>query len=326
MDSKQPLFRSEAMDNRLHRSLGTIRLSIPFNYQLMSCCVGLLLFGMLMFLVFAKTTEQIRVQGFLDTEQGLVTVPAPSNGRIVSSTIVEGDVVKKGAVLFLIASENKNYIRNLTQRISNLKKEQRFAQEHYHSLQILLSKGFTSANSLKEAEIKGLELANQIKVLELDRTEYLQRHQVTAPIDGIVTNILYKPGQSIDNGKPLVHIIPQTSKLIAQIYIPTHHIGFLQKNSSILIHYDAYPAQRFGTYKAIVKEINLMVLTDDQENKPIKIGRPYYKIKAELIQPYVLVYGKQTPLSHGLTLSAVINGETKKIWQWILDPLYSYYG
>jgi membrane fusion protein len=38
------------------------------------------------------------------------------------------------------------------------------------------------------------------------------------------------------------------------------------------------------------------------------------------------LYGKKENLSHGMTLTAVITGEKKKIWQWVFDPIYSYYG
>ena len=59
-------------------------------------------------------------------------------------------------------------------------------------------------------------------------------------------------------------------------------MGFVKKGQQIIIKYDAYPSQRFGSYKAYIKEINLTVLTDGMEDKPIQVGQPYYKIKAEL--------------------------------------------
>lgn len=94
----------------------------------------------------------------------------------------------------------------------------------------------------------------------------------------------------------------------------------------ITLKYDAYPSQRFGFYESRIEEINQTVLSDDKEDKPLRIGEPYYKIKARLIKPYVSVYGKQVRLTHGMMLTAIIRGEKKTIWQWVLDPIYSYYG
>lgn len=114
--------------------------------------------------------------------------------------------------------------------------------------------------------------------------------------------------------------------MVARLYIPSKNIGFLKNGNQVIIKYDAYPSQRFGFYKAFIKEINLTVLTDNKEDKPIRVGEPYYKVKADLEIPYVNLYGKKETLSHGMTLTAVITGEKKKIWQWIFDPIYSYYG
>jgi len=114
--------------------------------------------------------------------------------------------------------------------------------------------------------------------------------------------------------------------LVARLYIPSREIGFLKVGQLINIKYDAYPSQRFGFYPAVIKEINQTILTDDKEDKPIKVGEPYYKIKAEIKTQNVKVYGKDVPLNHGMTLTAAIRGEKKKIWQWVIDPVYSFYG
>ena len=82
----------------------------------------------------------------------------------------------------------------------------------------------------------------------------------------------------------------------------------------------------FGAAKARVYEISKSVLTDDEEDKPIKIGEPYYKMSASLDKQFVTVYGKDKKIQHGMTVSAVIVGSKRKLWQWILDPLYSFYG
>ncbi|MBA3536846.1 MAG: HlyD family efflux transporter periplasmic adaptor subunit [Tatlockia sp.] len=173
-----------------------------------------------------------------------------------------------------------------------------------------------------------MELENKIKGAEYELLKFKEsRHQlIQSPIDGIVTNIFFRQGQRVQPSKPLVQIIPSDSNFVARLYIPSRDIGFLNVGQQINIKYDAYPSQRFGFYQATIKEINHTILTDDKEDKPIKVREPYYKIKAEIKAQYVKVYGKEVALSHGMTLTAVIRGEKKKIWQWVIDPIYSYYG
>ena len=94
----------------------------------------------------------------------------------------------------------------------------------------------------------------------------------------------------------------------------------------MIIRYDAYPYARFGTTKASIREIDQSILTDDEESNPIRIGQPYYKAIAILDKQSVKVYGRDKTIQQGMTLSAVIIGSKRKLWQWILDPLYSFYG
>jgi len=330
MESKQSLFRAEAMNHRLNRSMGTIRINAPLNYRVVSIFSALILLILILFLSFAETAENIFVRGYLDTEKGIVTVHSLSHGIVLESKAKEGEHVKKGSTLFVISNNEPKHsteqFTNLTQRRKNLQREHELKNDHFEAITLLYKKHFISASVLKNTEAELLELENKIKMLDLELINYKQKQIIKSPIDGIITNVFYKPGQSVEQSKTLLHIIPHNSQLIARIYIPSQHIGSVKKDENVTIKYDAYPAQRFGTYKASIKEINLTILTDDKEDKPIQIGQPYYKIKANLETPYIKVYGKNSDLSHGLTFTAVITGNKKKIWQWVLDPLYSYYG
>lgn len=253
-------------------------------------------------------------------------------GRILQSKIEEGEKVKKGDTLFVISmgehENSKELLDNLNVRLKNLRREYNLKKAHYKSVSLLYDKQYISASAMRNSESELLDITNKIKLVDLELIKYKQSQYqlIKSPINGIITNIFYKPGQSVQQSKTLLQIIPDNSKLIARIYIPSKDIGFLKKDRLISIKYDAYPAQRFGVYKGAIKEINLTVLTDDDEDKPIKVGQPYYKIKAEIESPYINLYGRKSKLSHGMTLTAVITGDKKKIWQWILDPIYSYYG
>jgi len=332
MEKNQSLFREEALGLRLHRSMGTMRINVPLNYRFAGFFSILIIIIFILFLLFAQTTESINVRGYLDANNGIVILSSPLEGLITKANIEEGAKVKKGDILFVIhAGEDKStkkYIANLTQRMGNLQHEYQLKKEHYGSLLRLYEKHFVSTTLLKSTEAELLELENKIKLVDLELLNYKEskRQLIKSPVNGRVTNIFYKEGQAIDRAKTLLQIIPEHSQLIARLYIPAQNIGFLKKNDTISLKYDAYPSQRFGIYKAKIKEINLAILTDAQEEKPIKVGQPYYKVKAKLDLPYINAYGKKALLNQGMTLTAVIQGDQKKIWKWILDPLYSYYG
>jgi len=329
---KKPLFRQEAIDNRLNRSLGTALINVPFNYQMTAILAMVLLAIIIVFFCFAQTAEQTFIRGYLDSDIGIVTVYSEDRGIIRQAVVEEGKQVNKGDTLFIISNPHQEktqvLIKNLSQRIANLKQEHQLKKEHYLALKTLNNKNYISASALKETESELLEITNKIKSEELELIKYKQSQYqlVKSPTDGIITNIFFRKGQIVEASKSLLQIIPNDSTLIARLYIPSRNIGFLKKGDHVIIKYDAYPSHRFGYYYAFIKEVNLTILTDDKEDKPIHVGEPYYKIKAELEKPYVTLYGKKENLSHGMTLTAVITGEKKKIWQWVLDPIYSYYG
>jgi membrane fusion protein len=332
MEKPPSLFRQEVINNRLNRNLGTTRINVPLNYQITGIFTLFLLIMMGIFLCCARTSERTYIRGYLDSNGGIITVSSEHGGIIHKAGIEEGKHVKKGDILFIISNphreKTKALIENLSQRVANLKRESQLKKEHYHALEQLNKKKYISTLALKNTESELLEIINKIQFENLELIKYKQSQYqlIKSPIDGIITNIFYKQGQMVEASKSLVQIIPDNSILVARLYIPSKDIGFLQKGAQIFLKYDAYPSQRFGFYKAFIKEISLTVLTDEKEDKPIRVGEPYYKIEAELEKSYVNLYGKKGNLSHGMTLTAVIRGEKKRIWQWIFDPIYSYYG
>jgi membrane fusion protein len=328
MDKASPLFRPEAVHHQVNRHLGTARINVPMSYRIAAWGTLFILIMLCIFVCFAQMSEKTIVRGYLDSKFGIIPVESKHPGLVMRVAVKEGDVVHKDELLFVLTNpmteQTNQQIKNLEQRIDNLKRECLLKKMHLQALEKLVKQHFVATSTIIESETALLEVNNQLKQAEFELLNFNEnQHQlITAPIDGIITNIFYHPGQSIQPSKPLVQIIPRSVDLIARLYIPAREIGFVKPGQTILLTYDAYPSQRFGFYQATIKEINQTILTDTQEDKPIKIGEPYYKIMAELNIPYVNVSGEKASLSHGMTLTATISGEKRKIWQWIADPLH----
>lgn len=311
MGNKKPLFRQDVINNRIHRSLGTVRINIPINFKIAGMVGAGIIFILSVFFCTAQISERAFVRGYLDTENGIVSVESYVPGIIEQIFVEEGSKVKKNQLLFIVSNPSSMssdiQIKNHEQRITNLKREYQIKKEHYQALSKLYTKQYISASNLHDTESELLEIQNKIKVAEYELLQFKENkvQQIKAPTDGTVTNIFYRRGQKVQSSSSLLQIIP------------SREIGFLKAGQKINLKYDAYPSQRFGFYEAEIKEINQTILTDEKEDKPIRIGEPYYKIKAELKKTYVLAYGKKAKLNHGMTFTAIITGEKKKIWQWI---------
>ena len=63
------------------------------------------------------------------------------------------------------------------------------------------------------------------------------------------------------------------------------------------------------------------ILSDQDEDKPLTIGEPYYRAIAQLDQQNVSLNGRSHRLQQGMTFTAVLSGASKTIWHWIFDPI-----
>jgi membrane fusion protein len=144
--------------------------------------------------------------------------------------------------------------------------------------------------------------------------------------EGMATAVLAEAGQTVNPMGPLLSILPEESKLEGLLYVPSRAVGFVETGNKVLMRYQAYPYQKFGQYSGTVREIARTALQPDELKL---LGTPeetYYRIVVTLDAPYVMAYGKQVPLQDGMQLEADILLDTRKLYEWVLEPLYSLTG
>lgn len=152
---------------------------------------------------------------------------------------------------------------------------------------------------------------------------------VTAPVAGMVASRLIERGQSVQAGQPLLTVLPVGSRLQAQLLVPSRAVGFIAPGDSVVLRYQAFPHQKFGHHRGTVIRISrstispggLGALVGDAQG-----GEPYYRVVVELSAQTITAYGKAEPLRPGMLLEADILGERRKLYEWVLEPLYSLTG
>ncbi|WP_434574593.1 HlyD family secretion protein [Pseudomonas sp. Z3-6] len=156
---------------------------------------------------------------------------------------------------------------------------------------------------------------------------------IKAPQEGVVTVIFAEPGQTTGTARPLLSIVPNNALLQAELYSPSKSIGFIRVGDEVRIRYQAYPYQKFGQHDGIVKSISkASVSAVELANTVGEIpgvgldGERYYRIRVGLDKQHVLAYGEQRPLQTGMLLEADIMQETRHLYEWVLEPLYSLTG
>ncbi|HEU0201145.1 MAG TPA: HlyD family efflux transporter periplasmic adaptor subunit [Burkholderiaceae bacterium] len=171
-------------------------------------------------------------------------------------------------------------------------------------------------------------LERQISALEQEVAEYESRRTVvvTAPADGVVTTILAERGQSVTAGAPLLSIIPEGAALQAQLLVPSRAAGFLATGQPVALRYQAFPFQRFGSSRGVVKEISRTPIAPGDTPLPVALNEPAYRVTVALDQQAVRAYRKEFPLQAGMLLDADIALDRRRLVDWLFEPLVAVAG
>lgn len=179
------------------------------------------------------------------------------------------------------------------------------------------------------AQIAVLEREASALEGEAAQAEAQREIVVTAPQDGTVTAILVELGGSAGGAAPLFSIVPAGSKLEAHLYSPSRAVGFVHPGQRVLLRYQAYPYQKFGHYGGVVESVSRSAVAPRElppQLSGISAREPVYRITVRLAQQTVTAYGRQIGLQPGMQLQADIALETRRLYEWVLDPLYTVTG
>ena len=167
-----------------------------------------------------------------------------------------------------------------------------------------------------------------VSQLDQELAEYGSRRTfvITAPAAGTATAILAHVGQTANTSQPLVSILPENTELVAHLIAPSPAIGFLAVNQTVSLRYRAFPYQRFGSYRAHVAEISKALIMPREADLPIPLQEPAYRVTVALDQQFVKAYGQDLRLQAGMLVDADIWLDRRRLYEWVLEPIYSVLG
>lgn len=101
----------------------------------------------------------------------------------------------------------------------------------------------------------------------------------------------------------------------------------------MLLRYEAFPFQKFGSYKGTILEIARSAVSPSELSHKLSglsalytNNEPIYQITAELASQDVMAYGEHVPLRPGMQLQADVMVEKRRLFEWMLEPLYTVSG
>lgn len=177
-------------------------------------------------------------------------------------------------------------------------------------------------------------LRRNASTLEQDLTENEARREIPirARQSGTITAIAANLGQTVGTTTSLASILPVGNELEAEMYVPSRAVGFIKPGMTALLRYQAFPYQKFGQHPACVREVATTSVRPDELPTSAAImpgaaqSEPVYRIRLKLEQQTVRAYGAKTPLRSGMLVDASVMLERRKLYEWVLEPLFSISG
>jgi membrane fusion protein len=188
-----------------------------------------------------------------------------------------------------------------------------------------------------EAALAGARVRAQVASVDVQRAALEQealeralqyRAIVASPGRGRVGAVLVEAGQAVLPGTTLVTILPADATLEAVLYSPSRSMGFVKVGQEVLLRYLAYPHQKFGSHRAIVRAISANPVSAAELGiVPLDGGRePLYRIRATLERQSIDAYGRSEALQSGMQVEADVMLDRRRLIEWVFEPLLSLAG
>jgi hemolysin D len=192
-------------------------------------------------------------------------------------------------------------------------------------------------NKLVEAGRKSDEAHEAVNKAEAR----LKRTNLVSPIDGVVQQISVTTiGQVVTTGQQLIVVTPSEGELQVEALIANVDIGFIKLGQEAAIKVDAFPFTRFGVLHGKVEKIAAEAVDEqaakramadatsaDSPNVAPSASAPgqaqsfVFPVTISLDTAKIDIDGKLTPLSPGMTVTAEIRTDSRRVIDYVLSPL-----
>jgi membrane fusion protein len=148
-------------------------------------------------------------------------------------------------------------------------------------------------------------------------------YAIKAPVSGRVATLQAAEGERVDPTQPILTVLPEDQPLVAQLYVPTRAIAFVERGQDVRLLYDALPYQKFGSASGRVQTISSTTLSPSLVRSTVQLKEPVYLVTALLQAQTMPAYGKDIALQSGMEFTADLVLERRSLAEWFLEPLFA---
>lgn len=178
---------------------------------------------------------------------------------------------------------------------------------------------------LTQRDVRLAQLQGERARIARKIAEYSAHHKQTivATASGRVSGLNVRAGQTVSAARPLLSLIPEHGVYRIELLVPSRTIGFVTAGSAVNVRIDAFPHQKYGAVSGVVDRVSRSVVMPGEIDMPVLSTDPAYIVTVTLARQSVQANGKVQQLQAGMTVSADILGDRRRLIEWMFSPLIS---
>jgi len=167
------------------------------------------------------------------------------------------------------------------------------------------------------------QVGAQRAALAEQRAALLRTDQLTltAPVAGEVGDIGGEIGQRARPETSLVTIVPRGSRLEVWLYAPSRAIGFVRPGQEVRLMFDAFSYQKYGAGSGTVTAVSRVPVDPGAIDSALEVKEPVFRIRVAIEEVAPRIAGSQQRLRPGMTLTANLVLERRRLWEVLFNPI-----
>lgn len=142
---------------------------------------------------------------------------------------------------------------------------------------------------------------------------------LTSPVDGTIQTVAVTTvGGVVTSAQPVITIVPQNAELIIEADVLNKDIGYVFAGQEVSVKLDTFSFQKYGTVDGEIIYVSPSAVEDERKGL-------VYKIKVAIDKTSFNVNGTEVPISSGMSGTAEIKLEERRIIEFFLEPMFEYF-
>ncbi len=222
---------------------------------------------------------------------------------------------------------NSTKISDLNRQSDTLKMDISSAEQAVKKQEELLLQAETAIKSEKmnfEKNLTNTAVNNSKTIMDYNsdlkiKSETEKSQILTSPTDGTVQTLAVKTiGGVVTSAQPVITIVPNDAELIIEADVLNRDIGYIFVGQEVSVKLDTFSFQKYGAINGKIIYVSPSAVEDERQG-------PIYKIKIAFDKKSFDINGNQVPVLSGMTGTAEIKLEERKIIEFFLEPNFEYF-